>query len=1090
MPLYLGTQLISGRGRDVIEELLEGDSRLVPSGVIKEYIDSNTVSAAGDKMTGTLEMAGTAVKTTLDTNTAYSNPAPIYWRASNLTGVLAINFGSDAEHMAADLTLASQNINAKLTLNGYAVNKEFVWARAAGLCDGFKPKVRTAGDANGNHYFLLGETTTSWGGYLHSAITNLLKHADVIDTGHGVKMTVTQDETAFINIKEVELLSGGESNKILSVEMGGTGADNAEDALMNLGAVPLKDGYYIRLGKEDESNTLITPDEVITKDGQMWTSLGCSGLGVSDGTGKVYMGVDTWNEEGVLQDVGHMYFYDGNGDNIRLRGISAPAQNNDAANKWYVDNAVASAGTGAAPADWNQNDSSQPGYIENRTHYCTEPLDIQFSSPFEWTELTDTNSRYYKRGMRVVAAVGTLSLDTHVNTCDITGSMTGDHIGVFAGSAIKNSLGPSYSLFFEVTNTGPQYIVYVYCSTNPEAYGGTITLSNFRNSVPLSEAFIPNSIARTVDVDTKLSSKLELNGDGELVLHDNNTHGSTGVILAPDKIGLFEDIDSSEGLTFTAGYYGGDVPTLQFWGSRNDENVRLQNIESPQKDYDAANKAYVDEQMSQALCVDEYGVVTHSHEDYERSTYMEPGRIVLLDNAQEFTGVAMTAYYDQDEVPALAFWGSLGDERVRLENIEEPRYPSDAANKEYADKAGFVVNATPQRNEDGEISAYTIDKTYDEIVEAIEAGQRCICRIEDEYGSVDETSQFTHFAEDGYIDFYFTFVHSVTSISVGSDYVSFYNSRYADFFEVYEHNRNKSNPHGVTASQINAVPTTRKINNKALSSDITLTADDVGARSSTWLPSLSTLGAVPTTRKVNNKALSSDITLNASDVGAVPTTRTVNGKALSANITLTAADVGARSNTWLPSAADLGLHTVATSGSYNDLTNKPTIPSAYSLPTASSSTLGGIKIGSNLSISSGVLSVPTASGTQAGVTIVYPAASCTTFTSDSGTCTPAAVKKAVGMFDPKAHNHSASEITSGALSIAQGGTGAITAAAALTALGAYSKTEVDNKIASAGGHVVSPSAPTDTSKLWINSSTGVLSYHNGSSWVGVKGVWG
>lgn len=48
--------------------------------------------------------------------------------------------------------------------------------------------------------------------------------------------------------------------------------------------------------------------------------------------------------------------------------------------------------------------------------------------------------------------------------------------------------------------------------------------------------------------------------------------------------------------------------------------------------------------------------------------------------------------------------------------------------------------------------------------------------------------------------------------------------------------------------------------------------------------------------------------------------------------------------------------TVATSGSYNDLTNKPTIPSAYTLPTASASTLGGVKIGSGISIRSGVIS--------------------------------------------------------------------------------------------------------------------------------------
>ena len=54
-----------------------------------------------------------------------------------------------------------------------------------------------------------------------------------------------------------------------------------------------------------------------------------------------------------------------------------------------------------------------------------------------------------------------------------------------------------------------------------------------------------------------------------------------------------------------------------------------------------------------------------------------------------------------------------------------------------------------------------------------------------------------------------------------------------------------------------------------------------------------TQGTVPTTRKVNNKALSADISLTASDVGAVPTTRKVNNKALSSDISLTASDVGA-----------------------------------------------------------------------------------------------------------------------------------------------------------------------------------------------------
>lgn len=71
---------------------------------------------------------------------------------------------------------------------------------------------------------------------------------------------------------------------------------------------------------------------------------------------------------------------------------------------------------------------------------------------------------------------------------------------------------------------------------------------------------------------------------------------------------------------------------------------------------------------------------------------------------------------------------------------------------------------------------------------------------------------------------------------------------------------------------------------------------------------------VPSWAKASSKP-----SYTASEVGAVPTTRTVNGKALSENISLTASDVGA-----LPSNTELF------SGSYTDLTNKPTIPSSLS----------------------------------------------------------------------------------------------------------------------------------------------------------------
>ena len=75
--------------------------------------------------------------------------------------------------------------------------------------------------------------------------------------------------------------------------------------------------------------------------------------------------------------------------------------------------------------------------------------------------------------------------------------------------------------------------------------------------------------------------------------------------------------------------------------------------------------------------------------------------------------------------------------------------------------------------------------------------------------------------------------------------------------------------------------------------------------------------------------------------------------------------------------------TVATSGSYVDLTNKPTIPSAYTLPTASTTILGGVKVdGSSVTIDvNGVISAP---GTGGG-TVLPANATGFLFNNGSGT---------------------------------------------------------------------------------------------------------
>lgn len=75
------------------------------------------------------------------------------------------------------------------------------------------------------------------------------------------------------------------------------------------------------------------------------------------------------------------------------------------------------------------------------------------------------------------------------------------------------------------------------------------------------------------------------------------------------------------------------------------------------------------------------------------------------------------------------------------------------------------------------------------------------------------------------------------------------------------------------------------------------------------------------------------------------------------------ADVTASALTAYAKTTDLAA--VAKTGSYNDLTNEPTIPAAYTLPAASSSVMGGVKVGNNISVTGGTISLTKSNVTSA-----------------------------------------------------------------------------------------------------------------------------
>lgn len=155
---------------------------------------------------------------------------------------------------------------------------------------------------------------------------------------------------------------------------------------------------------------------------------------------------------------------------------------------------------------------------------------------------------------------------------------------------------------------------------------------------------------------------------------------------------------------------------------------------------------------------------------------------------------------------------------------------------------------------------------------------------------------------------------------------------------------------------------------------------------------LSTTSTNPVQNKTITAALSNldidiatndeiDIALNLTGSGDLPTgggsgnytlptasSSTLGGVKIGSGLTINTSGVvsaDVTSSTLTAYAKTTDLSAVATSGSYNDLSNKPTIPSAYTLPNATSSTLGGVKVGSNISVSNGIISLAKSNVTSA-----------------------------------------------------------------------------------------------------------------------------
>lgn len=124
-------------------------------------------------------------------------------------------------------------------------------------------------------------------------------------------------------------------------------------------------------------------------------------------------------------------------------------------------------------------------------------------------------------------------------------------------------------------------------------------------------------------------------------------------------------------------------------------------------------------------------------------------------------------------------------------------------------------------------------------------------------------------------------------------------------------------------------------------------------------------GKVDKTITVNGQALSANVELDYEDVGAVPTTRTVNGKALSADITLVPSDIGAAEAVHVHDVATDAVNGFMSAADKAKLDGIEEGANAYVLPKATAADLGGVTVGSNITVADGAISLVKANVTNA-----------------------------------------------------------------------------------------------------------------------------
>ena len=281
--VYVGDTLLNEKmsavddKQDVIEDLeairsgaAKGATALqsVPSEYVtetelaaKKYATTTDVAkkydTSGGTITGNVICKNGYFKSEKSSITVFHDMAHIFKSAMSNVGTIVIKIWKANQFMQLDFCISGYRLLWDLKLSGYTYtdSTSFHSPLAMGLFRGIEPKLRAAVDEEGNRCFLLGDTTTEWGGYIRASVYKYLCQSSggSEDKNPNITLSLVTDESAFTSIKEIPINDMNVNSYLKYIEQDLT-EEEKEIACDNIGAVKHVEGK--NLSTEDFTSFL------------------------------------------------------------------------------------------------------------------------------------------------------------------------------------------------------------------------------------------------------------------------------------------------------------------------------------------------------------------------------------------------------------------------------------------------------------------------------------------------------------------------------------------------------------------------------------------------------------------------------------------------------------------------------------------------------------------------------------------------------------------------------------------------------------------------------------------------------------------